>query len=220
MTALALTLAIVSLAVAEPKLDVKAEKVPVPPTVEEPIRTLLGPEAYVLRNEKGDVLLKLWFRSEVPARASEEQVKNGLTYREIPPTTVLGVVEFPQAFIDFRKQEIAEGAYTLRFAIQPETADHLGATPHREFVLLTPVKKDTSPDLIEPKTLIERSGLVTGGDHPAVMMLFPERGKDGGVKLTDKGGGVYSLSLWRPVVADGGRTTLGFAITVGGHAKE
>lgn len=220
MTGTSLALAMLCSAAAETKLDVRAEKLPAPAAIAEPIRALLGPEAYVVRNEKGDVLLKLWFCSEVPARASEEQVKNGLTYREIPVTTVLGVVEFPQTFIDFRKQEIPEGAYTLRFALQPETADHLGATPHREFVLLTPAKADTKPDLIEPKQLIERSAKVTGGDHPAVMMLFPERGKESGVKLTDKGGGVYTLSVWRPVVADGGRTTLGFAFTVGGHAKD
>ena len=51
--------------------------------------------------------MRVWFRTEIPAKATEDQVKNGLTYREIPEGTLVGAIEFPAKFTDFRKQELA-----------------------------------------------------------------------------------------------------------------
>ena len=217
------SLAILSLLTAQAALAadlrLKSEAANLPAGVADAVKEGLGKDAFVVRSDANTVLLRLWLRSELPTRATAEQMKNGLTYRELPPTTLLGVIEFPATFVDFRKQEIPAGVYTLRFAIQPDTADHLGVTPHREFLLLTPVAKDRSTDLTEPKSLIAWSSETTGGDHPAVMMLFPSRtsDKDG---LLGKGEGIQALRFTRRVSSPGGSGSLGFVLAVSGHVKE
>ena len=74
--------------------------------------------------------MRIWFRAEIPVKATEEQIKNGLTYHEIPEGTLVGALEFPTKFTDFRKQELPAGVYTLRFAVQPDIGDHTGTAPH------------------------------------------------------------------------------------------
>jgi hypothetical protein len=51
------------------------------------------------------------------------------------------------------------------------------------------------------------------------MLLFPHGGKAAGARLIDKGDGVTVAAAHRAVEANGGKTTLGFAITVAGHSK-
>src|SRR5947209_17162044 len=94
---------------ADPKLSAKYEKLDPPAAVAEPIRKLLAAEALVVRGDGDEVVMTVWFRSAIPATATAEQVKNGLTYREIPETTVVGVLDFPKPFTDFRKQELPTG---------------------------------------------------------------------------------------------------------------
>ena len=193
---------------------VKAEP---PAGLAEPVRKLLDRDAVAVSD--GNAVLTVWFRDAVPAKATAEQVKNGLTYREVPDGTLIGAVKFDRPFVDFRKQEIAAGVYTLRFAVQPETGDHTGTAPHQEFVLLVPAAKDPTADPLEPKALFKASATVTGGDHPGVLLLFPHTAKEAGPRIVDKGGGVKVLTVRRAVDADVGKTTLGFAVTVAGHSK-
>jgi hypothetical protein len=205
---------------AEPKLSAKVEKVAPPEAISEPIRKLLDEQAVVVRDGDAEVMT-VWFRAAIPAKATEEQVKNGLTYREIPEGTLVGAVRFPAKFTDFRKQEIAAGVYTLRFAVQPDIGDHTGTAPHPEFCLMVPADKDPKPDAIEKKKLIELSSLVNEGRHPAVLLMWPYDGKESGAKVAGKGDGVFVATLRRAVVTDEGRkATLGFAITVAGVRKE
>ena len=204
---------------AEPKFTVKVEKVEPPAKLAEPVRKLLDPEALVVRD--GDsVVMRVWFRAAIPAKATEEQVRNGLTYREIPEGTLVGAIEFPEKFTDYRKQELAAGVYTLRFAVQPDIGDHTGTTPHPEFCLLCPAAEDKTDEEIEKKKLIELSSKVNEGRHPAVLLLWPNNGKDATVKILDKGDGVLVATIKRPVVAGDQKTTLGFAVTVAGVRKE
>ena len=214
-----LSLATLFAVAGEPRFAAKIEKVAPPAKLADGVRTLLDEQALVVRNGD-DVVMRVWFRTEIPAKATEEQVKNGLTYREIPEGTLVGAIELPAEFIDYRKQKLPAGVYTLRFAVQPDIGDHTGTTPHPEFCLLCPADEDKSDDLIEKKKLIELSSKVNEGRHPAVLLLWPNNGKDAGVKVLDKGNGVFVATLKRPVSAEGGKTTLGFAVTVAGWRKE
>ena len=204
---------------AEPKLAAKVEKADVPDALAEPVRKLLDEQALVVRDGDAEVMT-VWFRTEIPATATAEQVKNGLTYREIPEGTLVGAVRFPAKFTDFRKQEIAAGVYTLRFAVQPDIGDHTGTSPHPDFCLMCPAKEDKGADAIEKKKLIEVSSLVNEGRHPAVLLMWPNNGTDAGVKVVSKGDGVYVATVKRAVAAGEQKATLGFAITVAGARKE
>jgi hypothetical protein len=214
--AVLLTLMVIA---AEPKFAAKVEKVEPPAKLAEPVRKLLDEQALVVRNG-GDVVMRVWFRTEIPVRATEEQVKNGLTYREIPEGTLVGALEFPAKFTDYRKQELPAGVYTLRFAVQPDIGDHTDTAPHPEFCLICPADDDKTADDIETKKLIELSSKVNEGRHPAVLLLWPNNGKDDAVKVLDKGNGVLVATVKRPVVAGDTKTTLGFAVTVAGVRKE
>ncbi len=200
-------------------LQAKAESLDPPTELAAPVAKLLGKDAVVVADGDGDAVLTIWFRAEVPAKATAEQVKNGLTYREIPEGTLVGAVRFARPFVDYRKQEIAAGVYTLRFAVQPDVGDHLGTAPHPEFLLLSPAAKDDSADPLDGKTLVKLSSASTGGDHPGVMLLFPYTGADAGPNVVEKADGVRAVVTRRPVVAEELKATLGFAITVAGHSK-
>ena len=219
LVALVGALACSQLCAAEPKLAAKVEKVAPPDALAPPVRKLLDEQALVVRDGDAEVMT-VWFRTEIPAKATAEQVKNGLTYREIPEGTLVGAVRFPAKFTDFRKQEIAAGVYTLRFAVQPDIGDHTGTSPHPDFCLMCPAKEDKDADAVEKKKLIEVSSLVNEGRHPAVLLMWPNNGTDAGVKVVSKGDGVYVATVKRAVAAGEQKATLGFAITVAGARKD
>jgi hypothetical protein len=201
-----------------PAFKVAVEKKEIPTAVAEPIRKLLGETVYIV-TDAGKPKLTVWFRSEVPSKATPEQVKNGLTYRELPEGTVLGVVQYDAAFVDYRKQEIPAGVYTLRLAVQPDTGDHTGTAPFQDFAVLSRATDDTKADDVELKALVAMSRKVLDSDHPAVMLLFPNKEKDDGPTVTAKEGGAWVLNVKRPVVAGCEKTALGFALTFHGHSK-
>ena len=90
-----------------------------------------------------------------------------------------------------KAQEIPAGAYTLRFAVQPDIGDHTGTAPHPDFCLMCPAAKDRSADPIEKKDLIALSSEVNEGRHPAVLLLFPSAARDDAPKVVGKGDGVW-----------------------------
>jgi hypothetical protein len=186
-----------------------------PKDVQEPIRKLLQEKCVQISTAKGDLLLELWFVKEVPAKATEAQIKNGLTYREIPETTVVGAAHVVKDHYDYRKQKISPGVYTLRLAFQPMDGDHMGTAMYTEFCLMSPVAEDKSADTMEAKALQELSGKTTGG-HPGVFLLFP--GKDAGdkPKLVNKGEGNFVLMFKQPIVAGEKKGTMQIGLTLFG----
>lgn len=211
---------VIPLQAADAKLAVKAEKLAVPTEVKEPIRTLLGDDAIRVQDEKGATVCIIWFRKEIPSKATPDQVKNGITYREIAATTVVGAIQLPQKWTDFRKQEIPKGVYTLRLAIQPMDGDHMGTAPHNEFCLLCPADKDGKADTMEVKAMHELSAASHGATHPAVLLLFPNAKPADEPSVLSKGSGIWVLQVKRPIVAGSAKTTLGFGMTVLGHTTE
>ncbi|MGL6076842.1 MAG: hypothetical protein ACRC8S_22030 [Fimbriiglobus sp.] len=202
---------------AEPSLKPKESADAAPDTVAAVLRESLDAGCHVLSSDEEQ--LRFWFRKSIPGKAAPEQVKNGLSYREIPEGTFLGIVEFKKPFTDYRKQSLPVGVYTLRLAYQPEIGDHAGTAPHTEFLLLLPVEDDKTLDTLEAKAMQKMSGKVTGADHPAVMLLFPHSAKMKEVKVISKTGGIELFTFTRPVLVNDETTTLGFAITVAGVSK-
>jgi hypothetical protein len=180
------------------------------------LRPLLDSKATIL-SDTGEILT-VWLRKELPAKATAEQIKNGLSTRELLETTLLGLIRFEKPFVDYRKQEIPAGLYSLRLGFQPDTGDHKDTAPHPDFALLVPIAEEKSADELEMKTLVVRSRKATGGDHPGVMLLSPFKpGQDEPkLQLAD---GFRTLSFTRPVDADGTRTRIGLALTVSGSSK-
>lgn len=220
LASIAVLFGVSSLQAADAKLTFKAEKVAPPMEIKEPIRALLGDDAIRVLDEKGGTVSTIWFRKEIPSKATPEQIKNGITYREIAATTVIGAIQLPQKWLDYRKQEIPKGVYTLRMAVQPMDGDHMGTAPHNEFCLLCPADKDNKAEAMEVKAMHELSAAAHGATHPAVLLLFPNSKPADEPNLLSKGGGIWVLQVKRPIIAGSAKTTLGFGMTVFGHTTE
>jgi hypothetical protein len=204
----------------EPKYSVKMEKTDLPKELKDGFSSLLSDQAVHVLDEKGGALATFWFRKAIPSKAAPEQVKNGLTYREIPQSTVIGVVQLAQPWTDYRKQKIAAGTYTLRLGLQPMDGDHQGTAPYSEFCLLSPIDKDEKPDTLDVKAMYELSTNASGGSHPAVMLLFPNPKPDDQPKLAAKSNNTEVLNVKLKVDANGTAASLGFGFTVAGVTQQ
>jgi hypothetical protein len=200
---------------APPSYTIEAVESAPPRALSADMRKLLSDKCVRLKNSDGTVL-EVWLRKTVPTKATEEQLRNGLTYREVPQSMVLGAVRFENEYTDYRKQKIAAGTYTLRLAVQPVSDDHVGTAPYRDFVLLCPAADDKKPELLKEKALRELSEK-SAEDHPGVMLLFPP-GKDAAEKpkLLDKGKGHWVLYVKVPATAAGKMGAMGLGLTVVG----
>jgi hypothetical protein len=217
-----LFLAIVTPAAPGAAAEFSIKTVAAPPPKELPEATvkLLGEQSVQLLDASGSVVARLWFRKELPAKATPEQVKNGLTYRELQETALLGAVRFEQGVTDYRKQKIKPGVYTLRLGFQPMDGDHMGTAPYPEFGLLIPAVDDTKPDVMTAKELQELSAKASGGSHPAVFLLYPNEKPADAPQLVDKGGGTWVLNVKEPVVAGGQKAAIGMGLTLVGHTEQ
>jgi hypothetical protein len=198
---------------------VKTEMTPVPKELKEPVAKLLSDQAIQFLDGKGSLLCELWLRKELPAKATPAQIQNGLTYRELEETTLVGALRLVQPMTDYRKQKIKAGVYTLRLGFQPMDGDHMGTAPYPEFCLLSPADADEKPDPMGPKDLQELSAKASGGSHPAVLLLYPNTKPADAPKLVDKGNNTWVLNWKEPVVVGKEKASLGMGLTLIGHTE-
>jgi len=198
--------------------SIKVAKAEPPKELQEPVRTLIGERCVQLFDGKGELLAEVWMRKELPGKATEAQVKNGLTLKEIPETSLMGALRIVKPMGDYKKSKVPAGVYTLRLAYQPENGDHMGTAPYSEFCLASPAADDKNPATIPAKALHEMSAKSTGG-HPGVFLLFP--GKDAGAepKLVDKGEGHWTILLKQDVNVSGTKTTISIGLTLIGTSS-
>jgi hypothetical protein len=200
------------------KYSVKSANMPPPKELDESIRKLLTPEAVQVVGPQGDVIAELWLRGEVPADATPEQVKNGVTYREIPQTTILGAVRFDKGWSDYRKQKVKAGIYTIRLGFQPQDGDHMGTAPYSEFGLLVAAGEDKSAATMEPKKLHELSATSIGTSHPAVMLFFPNAKPAAAPRVEVKNNNHVVLNARENVKTKETTGVLGLGLTLVGHS--
>jgi hypothetical protein len=194
--------------------------------LKEPIRKLLSDNTVQLYDPAGTLICEVWLCKELQSDATAEQVKNGLTYRELKETGLVGAIRFNEAWSDYRKQKINSGVYTLRLGFQPMDGDHQGKSAFTEFLLLSSAAKDTDPDTLSPKALVEMSMKSIGTGHPCVLMLFPVAKAPAAPTLETRApvAGMekdhWVLQVSCPVQAGGAKSTIGFGITLVGEAAE
>jgi len=200
------------------KWSVKEAKTDPPQEIAEPIRKLLNENAAQVLDENGKLVVEIWFRKELTAKATAAEIEKGLTYRKVEQSTLVGVGRFSQAFVDFRKQNVKAGVYTLRLGYQPEDGNHQGTAPYGDFLLLSPAAEDRKPDLMEAKALQEMSTkTIPDGNHPSVMLLVPNTKPEAAAKLFNvKAHSLWVLNWKEDVMVGDKKTTLGIGLTVFG----
>src|SRR5262249_53178655 len=138
-----------------------------PKELADPIRALLSDKSVQVLDDQGKLFCEVWFRKEMPVKATAEELKKGVTFNKVEESTVVGAVKFAQPWQSFRKQNVKPGVYTLRLGIQPMDGDHMGSAPFGEFLLLCPPADDKKPDLMKHKQLTDLSSkALAGANHP------------------------------------------------------
>lgn len=142
-----------------------------PPPVEVPdeIHPALGEQGVSVTLSEG-TKLEFWFVDEQPGGEGEVP---GATF-ELEVGTLVGVVVLHDAWYDYKGNRIEPGVFTMRYGTRPEDGNHMGVSVHLDFVLLVPVKEDTTLEVDWAQADLNlMSFAATGIGHPAVMSLAP-----------------------------------------------
>ncbi len=198
------------------KYAVKVVKAEPPKELQGDIGKQLSPEAIQLESGPGTAVCTVWLRKDIPVDATAEQVRNGLTYRELAQTTLLGAIRFEQDWTDIRKQKVKAGVYTMRLGFQPEDGDHAGASPTKDFVVLIAAAKDKGVATMEPKEMQELSQKSIDTGHPAVFMLYPNPKPGAAPQLVMKDGKFGVVNTKENVTAAGMKASIGIGLTLVG----
>jgi hypothetical protein len=207
------------IAAQEGKFTVKAATNAPPKELADDVQKLLGKSSIQLLD--GDkVIGEFWFRGDIPADATAEQIKNGITWREVKQTEVIGAVRFEQDWTDYRKQKVKAGVYTLRLGYQPADGDHQGSSEFQDFLVVVAADKDKKPELLDFKQMVEMSGSSIGATHPGVFMLAPNP-KGAGPAIIPAPRNHWVLQSKGEISVAGKKTgtALGIGLNVVGHAE-
>ncbi|MBO0700157.1 MAG: hypothetical protein J2P46_17285 [Zavarzinella sp.] len=205
-----------SIAAAEEKYAVKVEDKEPPKELGDAVRAVLDNKAMTVTDDKGKALCTVWACKSVETKATADQAKAGLKYSNVEETTLVGAIQFPEEFRDYRKQKIKAGVYTLRLGFQPEDGDHQGTAPFSDFCLLIPAGDDKKPDVMDAETLHQQSNKATSRKHPGVMLLFPNKTPAEKPAVESKPKDHWVLSYRAPATAGGEKAYLGFSLVVVG----
>jgi hypothetical protein len=170
----------------------------------------------------GKPAFTFWLRKRLPLASHPSDVGKALD--GIPTASLLGVVRVHNAQRDYRDDELPEGCYSLRFALQPQDGNHLGTSEFSYFAVLTPVKRDLTPDGIKDyKALVRASSKETATEHPIILSLRPCSGPDQPVAtVREPAADHHSLRLAVEAQSPEERTpaVLAFELVISGKGKQ
>lgn len=153
-----------ALAIAQSLTAARAE-MPPPDDLAPAIKSLLTTSAVTVTS--GTTTLEFWWVKSLDAPGS------GKGWERVSEGALVGAVRVSNPYPDIRGKRMKPGVYTLRYALQPVNGDHLGVSPFREFLLVSPAAADTAPAPAGHQGAIDLSKQTTGASHPAVWSLDP-----------------------------------------------
>jgi hypothetical protein len=212
LTLLALCLVLPSPHADAQDLAATKEAVAIPAELGEPIRSLLQPDATVVM--RGDNRLEFWWVKSLPLDTAPE---GRPSWSNLADGALVGAVKLTAPMTDARGLPMKPGVYTLRFALQPQDGDHMGVSPHREFLLVAPAAEDQSAAPAGFKGAVALAKKTLGKSHPATLSLSPTTEEPAGAILTtDEGHKAMAVSV--PAThQDKPAGALSFAVTLVGQ---
>jgi hypothetical protein len=188
-----------------------------PKELAEPVRALFGDQAIQVLDDQGKVFAEVWLRKELPVKATADDFKKGVGYNKVEEGTIVGALRLSQAWQSFRKQNVKPGVYTLRLGIQPQDGDHMGSAPFNEFLLLCPSADDKKTAILKHKEVTELSGkALPGGNHPVVLLMFPNSKPEPMPQLVNKGNGIWVLNAKTEAAAGADKGAMGIGLVLFG----
>jgi hypothetical protein len=152
---------------APPALSASKHTDPLPPGFAAPVAGALAPGG--VRATASGATLTFWFVRALPLAEGAKSA----AWEHVPEGSLVGGVQIDHDFRDIRGRVIKAGLYTLRYGIQPANGDHLGVSPYRDFLLLSPASLDTDVAPRGHDGTIDLSKQTIGGSHPAVWSIDP-----------------------------------------------
>jgi hypothetical protein len=143
---------------------------PAPGELAAPVKAALGDAG--AKVTVGGTTLEFWWVKTLAATG-------GASWSGVEEGALVGAVRVTGPFKEIRGKTAAPGAYTLRYGLQPQNGDHLGASPFREFLLLSPAADDPDPRATGHDGAIATAKKTTGTSHPASLSLDPPEGAAG-----------------------------------------
>jgi hypothetical protein len=148
------------------------------------LKKAVAEKGYRVTLADGSVVCEIWMRKTLPTQ--EKTDVSGAIYTEMKDSAVIAVVSFPKLVTDFRGQDVKAGAYTLRYTLHPVDGNHMGISPYRDFLLLTPVADDQNVDAqYKFEDLVKLSARTTGTKHPAMWSLVAAEAKSATPTLSE-----------------------------------
>jgi hypothetical protein len=151
----------------------------VPDEIAAPVKAALAPGGATAK--VGDATIDFWWVKQLDAK--------GKDWTAVPEGALVGAMKVATAIKDIRGRNIKPGTYLLRYAAQPQNGDHLGVSPHREFLLATPAAEDTSAASLGHDPAVELGAKSTGIAHPAVLSLDPPVATEAPLTVTQNDAG-------------------------------
>jgi len=156
---------------------------PVPKEIAAPVQALLAPGGATAK--VGANTIEFWWVKTLDAKGSD--------WSAVPEGTLVGAMKMSATFRDIRGRTVKPGTYLLRYALQPQNGDHLGVSPHRDFLLATPAAEDTSPAALGHEPTVELAKKTINISHPAVLSLDPPVSKEAPLAVTQNDAGHTSV---------------------------
>ena len=188
---------------------VTSAAVSIPAPIAPPIAALMAPQVVTVTLD-GATKLEFWFVKSIPMRAGTSTP----TWSEVGDGTLVGALRLTSNWSDIRGFTLRPGVYTLRYAMQPQNGDHMGISPHREFLLPAPAAEDTTAEPIGYDGAVELAKKASRRAHPSSISLDPPlaSGKPLSTMTTDFG--LQSVMVRVPTSSG---TPLVFGIVVRGQ---
>ncbi len=123
----------------------------------------------------GNATLDIWWANGVAVTT------DGPGWSYVENGTLVGALRVTGAFKEIRGKVVKPGVYTLRYGQQPQNGDHLGISPFREFLLLSPAAVDRDPKALSFDGTVALSKQTIGTSHPASLSLDPPEDAPGAV---------------------------------------
>lgn len=139
---------------------------------------------------------------------------DGSGWSNVESGALVGAMRVTGPFKEVRGKVVAPGVYTLRYGLQPQNGDHLGISPFREFLVLSPAAADTDPKVLGFDGVVALSKQVIGTSHPAALSLDPPEDAPGAVFSTYKNDSGHDGIVFEVPRAPAG--TLKFGLIVSG----
>jgi hypothetical protein len=133
------------------------------------IAALLAPTGFKLVRGESRTVCEFWLCKEWPV-AGEVEAAGAVIY-PLQSGQLVGVIRYPRRAADFRDQTISSGVYTLRYGHQPVDGAHVGTSPTRDFLVVSPAEKDRDPAVLDYKALVAAGKETSGSAHPAILSL-------------------------------------------------